>query len=449
MERISNNLSAFTPARLLAQLTHYPAPRYWVAYSGGLDSHTLLHAMAGLRPHLPGTELHAIHINHALQPDAQQWADHCAEVCAALQIPYRAVHVNATPAAGESPEAAARSARYEALAGVMNNGDALLTAHHRDDQAETLLLQLLRGSGPHGLAAMPACATFAAGVHLRPLLEFTRAQLHHYAIRQNLSWIEDQSNFVINYDRNYLRQEIMPRLAARWPAVSGTFARSARHAADAAYLLDVLAHSDLEHVAAERRDALSVARLKMLTQPRQRNLLHAWFKHLHLPLPAAVHIEHILSDVVAVAADRVPCVRWPGAEVRRYRDLMYALTPLTPHDSSAVLPWNMQDTLTLPGGLGMLSAMPATGSGIKQWLCRNPEVTVRFRQGGECCRPAGRGHTHELRKLFQETAIPPWQRDRIPLIYAGPDLAAVGDLWVCEPFQAAADENGLVIVQQA
>lgn len=446
---ISNNLSAFTPARLLAQLTHYPAPRYWVAYSGGLDSHALLHAMAGLRPHLPGTELHAIHINHALQPDAQQWADHCAEVCAALQIPYRAVHVNATPAAGESPEAAARSARYEALAGVMGNGDALLTAHHRDDQAETLLLQLLRGSGPHGLAAMPACATFGAGVHLRPLLEFTRAQLHHYATQQNLNWIEDQSNFVINYDRNYLRREIMPRLAARWPAVSGTFARSARHAADAAHVLDVLAHNDLAHVAAGRRDTLSVARLKTLDPPRQRNLLHAWFKHLRLPLPAAVHIEHILSDVVAVAADREPCVRWPGAEVRRYRDLMYALAPLTPHDSSAVLPWDMQDTLTLPGSFGTLSAMPATGKGIKKSLCRNLDVTVRFRHGGECCRPAGRGHIHELRKLFQEAGIPPWQRDRIPLIYAGPHLAAVGDLWVCEPFQAAAGESGLVIMRQA
>ncbi|MDA1108071.1 MAG: tRNA lysidine(34) synthetase TilS [Proteobacteria bacterium] len=446
---MSNHLTIFTPERLLAQLTHHPAPRYWVAYSGGLDSHALLHAMAGLRPHLKGAGLHAIHINHALQPHAQQWADHCAEVCAALQIPYRAVQVNAMPAAGESPEAAARSARYQALAGVMNNGDALLTAHHRDDQAETLLLQLLRGSGPHGLAAMPACATFGAGVHLRPLLEFTRAQLHHYASQQNLGWIEDQSNFVVNYDRNYLRQEIMPRLAVRWPAVSGTFARSARHAADAAHLLDVLAQADLEHVAVERCDTLSVARLKALTQPRQRNLLHAWFKHLHLPLPAAVHIEHILSDVVAVADDREPCVCWPGVEVRRYRDLMYARVPLATHDPAAVLPWDMQGVLTLPGGLGTLSTIPATGKGLKASLYRNPEVTVRFRHGGECCRPAGRGHTHELRKLLQEAAIPPWQRDRIPLIYVGPDLAAVSDLWICEPFQAAADEGGLVIVQQA
>lgn len=446
---ISNNLSAFTPARLLAQLTHYPAPHYWVAYSGGLDSHTLLHAMAGLRPHLPGAELHAIHINHALQPDAQQWSEHCAQVCAALKIPYRAVHVNAAPAAGESPEAAARSARYQALAGVMSNGDALLTAHHRDDQAETLLLQLLRGSGPHGLAAMPACATFGAGMHLRPLLEFTRTQLHHYATQQDLNWIEDQSNFATHYDRNYLRQEIMPRLAARWPGVSATFARSARHAADGAYLLDMLAQSDLEHVAAEPRDTLSVARLKTLDQPRQRNLLHAWFKYLHLPLPAAVHIEHILSDVVAVAADREPCVRWPGAEVRRYRDLMYAMAPLTPHDPATVLPWDMQDVLMLPSGLGTLSAMPATGNGLKESLCRNHGITVCFRHGGECCRPAGRGHTHEFRKLFQEASIPPWQRDRIPLIYVGPELAAVGDLWVCEPFHAAADERSLVMVRQA
>lgn len=447
MERISNNLSAFTPARLLTQLTHIPAARYWVAYSGGLDSHTLLHAMAGLRPQLPGAELHAIHINHALQTHAQQWAEHCAEVCAALHIPCHAVQVNAAPAAGESPEAAARRARYQALAAVMHHGDALLTAHHRDDQAETLLLQLLRGAGPHGLAAMPACAAFTAGVHLRPLLEFTRAQLHHYATQHNLKWIEDPSNFGIHYDRNYLRQEIMPRLAARWPAVSGAFARSARHAADAAHLLEVLAHSDLEQVAAGR-DTLSVTQLKTLDQARQRNLLHAWFKRLHLPLPAAVHIEHILSDVVAAAADREPCVRWPGAELRRYRDLMYALAPLATHDSAAALPWDMQGALALPGGLGTLHALPAMGTGLKAALCRDPAITVRFRRGGEYCRPAGRGHTHELRKLFQEAGIPPWQRERIPLLYVGPDLAAVGDLWVCEPFQAAADESGLMIVRQ-
>lgn len=442
------NHTPFTPAHLGALLAHYPAARYCVAYSGGLDSHVLVHVMASLREQLRGAVLQVIHINHALQPDAQQWADHCAQVCAELQLTYHTLQINAAPAAGESPEAAARSARYQALAGVMGKDDALLTAHHRDDQAETLLLQLLRGSGPRGLAAMPVCAAFGPGTHLRPLLEFTRAQLHRYATQHSLSWIEDQSNFGINFDRNYLRHEIMPRLAARWPAASSTLARSARHAADAAQLLDALAQSDLERVVAERRDTLSVKRLMTLDQPRQRNVLQAWFKRLNLPLPAAAHIEHILNDVVAVAADREPCVRWPGVEVRRYRDRMMAQPPLAAHDPATVLPWDMQEALTLPAGLGTLNMTRAPDKGLDEKLCRERRLTVRFRRGGEHCRPVGRGHTHELRKLFQETGIPPWQRDRIPLIYLDADLAAVGDLWVCEPFQARAGASGLVMVHQ-
>lgn len=404
--------------------------------------------MASLRQHQSGIVVQAIHVNHALQSHAQQWAEHCTRICAALQIPCHVLHVNAAPAVGESPEAAARHARYQALAGMMQPGDALLTAHHRDDQAETLLLQLLRGSGPHGLAAMPVSAAFGAGMHLRPLLEFTHAQLHQYAVAQHLTWIEDPSNAATCFDRNYVRHEIMPRLAARWPAASSMLARSARHAADAAWLLDAMAQGDLAQVAGES-GGLSVTRLKTLEPPRQRNALRIWFRQLNLPLPSAAHIEHILHDVVAVAGDRVPCVRWPGVEVRRYRDLMYALPPLQVHDAAGVLAWDMRRPLPLPAGLGTLSVMPAQDRGLKTALCDAADVTVRFRHGGERCRPVGRGHSHELRKLYQEAAIPPWQRDRIPLIYVGADLAAVGALWCCEPFHAGAGEDGLLISHQA
>lgn len=435
-------------SRLHALLAHYPAAHCWVAYSGGLDSHVLLHAMARLREQQPARIVEAIHVNHALQSSAQQWAEHCSRTCTALQMPCHVLQVNAAPASGESPEAAARHARYQALAGMLQPGDLLLTAHHRDDQAETLLLQLLRGAGPHGLAAMPEAATFGTGWHLRPLLEFAHAELKNYASEQQLRWIEDPSNTETSFDRNYVRHEIMPRLAARWPAVSSLLARSAGHAADAASLLDTIAHSDLAQITGAP-DTLSVMQLHALTPPRQRNVLRAWFRQLKLPLPSAAHIEHILHDVIAVAGDREPCVRWPGVEVRRYRDSLYALPPLQPHDAALVLPWDMQRPLLLPDGLGTLRTTPTQGRGLKASLCGAVGVSVRFRRGGERCRPVGRGHSHELRKLYQEAGIPPWQRDRIPLIYMGSDLAAVGALWCCEPFHAGAGEDGLLLSYQA
>ena len=413
----------------------------------------LLHALAGLRAHLPDDpEIRAVHVDHGLSVHAAAWSQHCATVCAALAIPCQILRVNARPQSGESPEAAARSARYQAIAALIEADDALLTAHHQNDQAETLLLQLLRGAGPHGLAAMPAYAPLGAGWLARPLLGFTADELTHYAEQHNLSWVEDPSNFDTGFERNYLRHDIMPHLRRQWPAVSRTLSRAAAHAAEAAGLLDTLADSDMQHVQGPTRDTLSVSGLLGLDEARQRNVLRRWFKRLNLPVPAAVHLQHIQRDILHSAVDSISCVRWgsagachdQGAEARRYRDLIYAMPPVLAHDVRAMLSWDICQPLMLPG-IGTLTATSAPGEGIKALLLSAQPVTVRFRQGGERCRPAGRAHTHELRKLFQEQGIPPWQRDRLPLIYVGDELAAVADLWVCEPFQAAYNEPGIVV----
>lgn len=461
-----------------------PAARYWVAYSGGLDSHVLLHALAALRERLPAS-VHAVHIDHGLQSAARHWSRHCAEVCAALNIPYLSLSVHAAPAPGESPEAAARAARYTALAALIEPGDCLLTAHHQDDQAETLLLQLLRGAGAHGLAAMPHCVGFGKGTHARPLLDYPRAALRAYAEHRHLHWVDDQSNLDSDFDRNYLRHEIMPRLYARWPAAARTLTRSASHAAQAAQLLDVLAEMDLHAVEippvpplkkggenkfpplqkgsdtkspplkkgggggiclqkGSGEGILSITALRALDKTRQRNLLRHWLHLLNLPLPNAVHIDHIMHDIIDVAHDKISCVRWPGAELRRYRDLLYAMPPLAPHDPNARLAWDMQAPLTLPDAT-QLTATPTHGAGIKKSLLGGGAVSVCFRQGGERCKPAGKKHTRELKKLLQEQGIPPWQRERVPLIYIHDQLAAVGGLWVCQSFNAAQDEVGLQI----
>lgn len=428
---------------MLRALSNLPAAaRYWIAYSGGLDSHVLLHALAALRRN--AMALHAVHVDHGLQAQSKQWSQRCVETCAALHVPCTVLAVHAAPRPGESPEDAARRARYAALAELIQEGDCLLTAHHQDDQAETLLLQLLRGAGPRGLAAMPQRAPFARGWHARPLLEFTRADLHAYATQQGLTWIDDQSNFDTGFDRNYLRHEIMPRLRARWPAAARTLARSASHAAQAARLLDALADIDFHTVAHTAAcDALSVTALRALDETRQRNVLRYWLHRLSLPLPNAAHIEHILHDVIDAARDKTPRVHWPGAEVRRYRDALYAMPELAPHDARRIIPWDMRAPLELPG-VGRLEALRTHGAGIKESLL-NGAITVRFRHGGERCQPAGRAHTHELKKLFQERGIPPWRRARVPLIYINDQLAMVGDLWVCAPYQASDGEAGRVV----
>ncbi|MCL4315375.1 MAG: tRNA lysidine(34) synthetase TilS [Gammaproteobacteria bacterium] len=396
--------------------------------------------MARLRDEY-GVILQAAHVDHALHPDSANWTEHCQTVCAGLGIPCQTVRVHAKAGPGVSPEAAARRARYQALAGLMEPGDCLLTAHHLDDQAETLLLQLLRGSGPHGLAAMPPCAGFAQGLHLRPLLEFSRPALRRYAEEHKLRWIEDPSNISRDFARNTLRHDVIPEINAHWPTAAATLARSARHQAEAADLMDALAELDLSQAQGAHKNTLSVSRLNALSGARRRNLLRYWIKGLDLPLPDSRHVQRIVCDVLGARADATPCVHWRGAEVRRYRDQLHAMPPLPAHDADRVIPWDMKQPLILPAGLGTLSCIPDTGAGIKAAAM----ATVRFRRGGERCKPVHRRETHELKKLFQEAGIPPWQRARIPLVYIDSQLAAVGGLWVCEPFQAGTGEPGLRI----
>ena len=293
-----------------------------VGYSGGLDSHVLLNLLAMNRDRWPDRTLAAIYVDHGLQAASAGWGEHCAHVCRELDIPLRVLRISARPAPGESPEAAARRARYAAFAAELGPDAALLTAHHRDDQAETLLLQLLRGAGPHGLAAMPAAAQLGRGWLLRPLLDLDRSDLLAYAHEHGLRWIEDASNADTGFDRNYLRHRILPLLRERWPATNRTLARSARWCAETAAWLDAEAAADLACIVARRPDSLKLSALRELSELRQHNLLRYWLRQLDLPTPDNRQLWHILHDALNAARDRNPCVRWPGGEVRRYRDTL-------------------------------------------------------------------------------------------------------------------------------
>lgn len=441
--------------------------RFVVAYSGGLDSHVLLHAAAAMRERLEGRELVALHVNHGLSARADDWSAHCAAQCEALGVALVDRRVDATPRPGESPEATARALRYQAFAASMRAGDCLLTAHHQDDQAETLLIQLLRGAGPRGLAAMPEYSAFAEGWHARPLLGYARDALQEVARQAGLSWIDDESNSDTRFERNFLRHEILPRLKSRYPAAASTLSRAARLCGEAADLLVTTAREDLalvrgggkegakEGVKEDKEEgALSVSGLQVLGEVRARNLLHQWCRDRGLPTPSAAQLQCIWDEVVGAGVDSEPVVGWVGGEARRYRDALFFDRPLPAHDASRCLPWDGRQRLSIPaagsGGLmgellGELYAEPVQGQGIALAVLGQRWLEIRFRQGGEQLRPAGRAGHHALKKLFQEAGIPPWRRDRIPLLYADGQLLAVAGLWVAQEAAAAADEPGLVL----
>lgn len=420
--------------------------RYRLAFSGGLDSQVLLDLMAALRGadgRLPdGARLDALHVDHGLSPNSTAWARHCAERCAALDVPFLALRVDATPGPGESPEAAARRARYAALAGAMERGDCLLTAHHQDDQAETLLLQLLRGAGPRGLASMPPLSPFAAGWHARPLLHLRRTALRAHAEARGLSWLEDESNADTGLARNFLRHMVLPRLRARYPAVAATLSRSARRCAEADALLGELAEADLALLRRGTGGVLSVSGLQALGERRGRNALHHWIHARGLPLPSEAQLGQLWRTVLGADADAAPLLRWPGVEVRRYRDELYLGAPLTPVAGEAVFAWDLRASLALPG-VGRLHARPAGGAGVAARHVQGRSLEVRFRRGGERLCVAGRHGHHRLKTLFQEAGIAPWRRDRLPLVYLEGQLLAVAGLWVACEFAAEADEAGI------
>jgi tRNA(Ile)-lysidine synthase len=319
----------------------------------------------------------------------------------------------------------------------------LLTAQHREDQAETLLLQLFRGAGPRGLAAMPLVAPFGAGRLARPLLELSRTDILAYARQQRLHWVEDPSNDDLRYDRNLLRRQLLPAIRQRWQGVDKVLARAASLQADQAELAAALGQGDAERCrVGGHPDQLVCEPLRGMSRARQRNLLRHWIEANGLPIPALAVLDQIVGAVVSARRDASPCLQWPGAEVHRHRDRLYVMPTLPPADSEARFGWNINEPLRLPDG-STLGAIAAIGSGLR--VGADARLEVRFRQGGEVLQPAGRQGHHALKKLFQEWQVPDWERGRVPLVFNKGVLVAVADLCICEGFQAQTGEPGYAL----
>ena len=415
------------------------APQILVALSGGLDSTLLLHLLTEV---VPLERIRAIHINHGLSPDADAWQVHAETYCRSLGVSFYAETIEVS-ANGEGLEAAARSARYGVFKRVLEKDALLLLGHHGDDQAETLLYRLMRGSGSKGLASMPAQRSLGLGQLIRPLLPWSKATLQQAAIQRQLHWIEDDSNADNRFDRNYLRNQVIPAIADRWPDYTRSLGQSAAYATEAEQLAEILAKEDLAQLKLRvERAGWSIAIELLLSKSdlRQRNILRYWPAACGLPMPNRQIIDEITGSILSARDDGSPQVVWQSMQWRRFRGRLYLLKSQSAQfDQAQRWQWSLDHRLELADG-SCLEVQEETGEGLI--LAPNDCLTVRYRRGGERCRPAGRSHSNSLKKLLQEFALEPWWRDRMPLLYVGETLVAVGDCWICDGWQAGPQQQG-------
>jgi len=420
------------------------ASRWVVAYSGGVDSHLLLQILVALKlenPDWPMVE--AVHVNHQLQAEADEWAKHCQLQCEKLNVPLQVQPVTIEAQPRNSLEQLARKQRYQYFESILTSKDVLMMGHHQDDQVETALIRLLRGSGSKGLAAMPQTRMLGQGRLLRPLLEYSRGEIEQAASDAGLLWIEDPSNQQTHFDRNFLRLNILPQLQDRWPGYRQTITRACQLSDEASQLNNDLASIDADRLQLDlSANAWSMALLRQLSPLRQKNLIRLWLSEQSLPVPSASQLQTLLTEVLNASSDAQPVIQWGGIEVRRFNDDLVIMPVLPVFDSTQEEQWQGEPWQL--SGSGKMAAELVVGTGLKP-----QKYTVRFRRGGERCKPVDRQGSQTLKKLFQEYQVPVWLRDRVPLLYsAGDELAAVAGCWVCEGFQAGQGEEGWVVKWQ-
>jgi tRNA(Ile)-lysidine synthase len=424
--------------------------------------------------------LRAVHVNHGLHPRSPAWSEQCRQFAQGIEVPLVSLTARIARGRGVSLEAAARDARYALLAATLAPGEFLLSAHHEDDQLETVLLQLFRGAGLAGLAAMPALVPFGSGWLARPLLPCTRAQLEQWARRSGLAWVEDETNADERLDRNYLRRRVLPLVRERWRGVGSAVSRSARHAAEGQRLLDMLARKDADLAACGTE--LSVRSLRALPPDRRRNALRFWIARSGRPVPDTRRLDELAGPLIDARPDANPMVRWADTVVQRHADLlwirlnqlpaqprlaasadaqsagmrsgaMWATGPRSVSTKSALAKaaatqrfgakadtawsWRMRQAIELPGQGGQLELKPDPHGPID--LDALPDtVMIRWRAGGERLRPRRGGPRRALKSLLQEARLPLAVRGSLPLIFGGESLLAVAELWLDESIQAAA-----------
>lgn len=399
-----------------------------VAFSGGMDSRVLLELTRQLKKQQPQLQIRALHIHHQLSPHADQWATFCQQVCDKAGIPLCIQRVNPSQWTGASLEDRARKARYHAFEQQLQPGEWLLQAHHQDDQAETLLLRLLRGAGTLGLSSIPKQRTLGQGQLLRPLLDVPRAELLAFATAEKLQWIEDESNQQTHFDRNFLRLNVLPLLQQRFPAVSQNLARVTQHATESQQLNRELAQLDLQpcHKTAT---SLVIPPLMALSSHRRINLLRHWLLLRGLTLPGH-NLWEQLDKLCLARQDASPLVSWGEAtqriEARRFQQQLF----IAPAEDFQPLPadwqqdWDGKTPIQTPAGLINFRLLASDSL-----PAASPTFTLRSRQGGETLCQKNRGK-RDVKRLLQELHLPPWERQRLVFIWLQDELIAVGSLLI-------------------
>jgi tRNA(Ile)-lysidine synthase len=416
--------------------------RVVVGLSGGVDSVALLHVLVRVAPAMSVTPA-AVHVHHGLSPHADEWAQFCAKLCRDLGVELTEVRVHVDRRSKLGIEGAAREARYAVFR--QQRGDAIALAHHADDQAETLLMQLLRGAGVRGLSAMPSLRTLdpvTGSRLLRPWLALTRRQIRAYADSASLSWVEDESNSDEAFDRSFLRVRVLPELVARYPGLRETLGRAAQNLGDAAQLLDDLAARDAS--GAVTGNGMAVAALAALSPAGARNVLRWYLEQQHLPAPNRDQLDEALRQLLAARADARVRVKLGAAWLRRHRGRVYVEPVASEPAKGWRIAWTGQHELALPGDLGILRFEPTRGAGLSLARLRAEPVAVAPRTGGERLRPAPNRPSRTLKNLLQEAHVPEWERGRLPLIFVGETLVWVPGVGHDFRFAAAPDEPGLM-----
>lgn len=439
-----NNSSQFLLDKLAAALNELASTnKFLIGLSGGLDSVVLLHAMVRLReqPH-SNFQLRALHINHQLQEQAQSWEAHCKSLCSELGVEFasRCVEI----AVGSGVENAAREARYSEFTAALLEDEELLLAHHRDDQMETLLLRLMRGSGSRGLSGIPRSRVLGASRLLRPLLDADREELQSYADSEQLIWVEDHSNKDEGFDRNFCRHSLLPLIEARWPGYRESWSKSALLFSESEALIRELAAIDLAEIITDAESVASREKLLALSEPRRRNVLRHWLASLGAKELGWNQLQQLSNEVLQGSSGQFIAEDF---QICCFHDRVYVLAveqrelTLDKFDPNSLPELPSTGEILLQDN-GQLRFRETRGEGI--CTSKLSSLSIRYRRGGEACRLAGRP-SKTLKKILQESEIPPWLRSRIPLLYDGEDLAYIPGLGVSEQFAAAGAESGCVV----
>ena len=425
--------------------------RLFVAYSGGVDSTVLLHVLCSYRDHLD-LELVALHADHQLQDSSCEWRTHCQSFCAKLGIPFQEHKFEIRDIRGIGLEAAARKARYSWFL-ERTGGAVLVTGHNQDDQAETVLFRLVRGSGAHGLAAISQTSEIQGNLIARPLLCESRADIEAYAEHWDLPYIKDDSNCDVSIDRNYIRHQIMPLFRKRWPAVDKTISRAADHLQSQRLLVTTGVRSDLQACKSDERVCIlgDFGRLKLdalagLGNPRIADVLRYWIRQYRMEVPNTARLMELIRQIRETGGSRRCMIRWRDGELRTYRALLHLVPPQPGPAFPGTRAWSTDESIDIVAAGIRLRSVLRRGRGLRISVPGVAGLRLDWRAKGEKIRPIGSPHNRSVKNLFQQAGIPPWERIRIPGLYVGQKLVCIPGLAVDSKYAAQNGDEGHEVV---